>query len=314
MAHSRTSLFLGSLLVLFMVVQGLGQEKGSGQEKGPGQDKGPPPGQEGGRRGQGGFGGFGGAIDRPTLLGSDQVRHELKVNPEQAKKLDEVIAAYRKESMELYASMRSPDLSQEEREKMGKEILAKRAELTKKTGEKLDILLEKPQTQRLNEIVLQVQGTDALASEPVAAALKLSKEQIEKIKAATAARDEEMRSLRGGLRGAGGPGGFGGGGPGGGGPGGAGGFQEMIERSEKVRKKADEAALAVLTKDQRDDLEKLKGKPFEIDRRSLFSGRGGPGGGPGGGFGGGQGGGFGGGPGGGRGKGEKVRPAQDDQP
>ncbi len=260
--------------------------------------------QEGGQRPQrGGFGGgFGGAptIDKPTLLASSQVREELKIKDEQAKKIDEILAAHRQESSELFSGGRSRDLSAEEREKRQKESMEKRATLRKKTEAKLETSLEKDQLKRLGEIELQQQGIDGLASEPMVAALKLTKEQVEKIRSTVSTRDEEVRKLMGGLRGRGGPGA-------GGGTGSGGDFQEMREKTEKLRKEAGEKGLAVLSKEQREELDKLKGKPFELDRRALFGGRGNRPGGQG------RGRGEGGGSGGEGSSKEKSRPPEDDK-
>jgi Spy/CpxP family protein refolding chaperone len=252
-----------------------------------------------GRRGGGGFGGGGARlIDRATLLGSEQVRKELKVTDEQAKKLEEVLAAHRQQSMEIFQASRTGDGAAADREKSRQAIAEKTAALGKTTDDKLATVLDKDQSKRLSEIALQQQGPDGLVAEPVVAALKLTKEQTDKIRGVMTARDEETRKKMEELRGGGG--------------GGGGGFERMREESDKIRKKAGDDALAVLSKEQRDELEKLKGKPFELDRSTLF--RGGPGGGAGGpgGAGGGQGGNGGQGKRAGGSSGEKRRPPDDD--
>lgn len=253
--------------------------------------------QEGGRGGRGGRGrgfGFGRTINKPTLLGSEQVRKELKIGEEQGKKVEAVLAAYREESQELRSGLRLRDLSDEEREKKFAEYRKKRSELDKKTEKKLDSALEKDQAKRLNEIALQQQGIGGLMSENVVASLKLSKEQVKKIGAARNDRDEKIRELWSSVRGRGRGRGEGGG------RGGFGGWEEIREKSAKIRKDTEKTALATLSEEQREAFEKLKGKKFELDRRSLFRrGRGGRGGG----FGGDRG---------GRGGGERRRPPTDD--
>lgn len=265
-------------------------------------------GQEGGRggRGGGGFGGrgfgFGGStLDKPALLGSEQVRKELKLNEEQGKKVEAVLSAHREAAMEIGGAGRgNRDASEEERAKARAERTQKVADLLKKTEAKLAEVLEKTQGQRLDEILLQHQGPEALIADNVVASLKISAEQVDKIKAAIATRDSELGKLVGSFRG----------GPGG--PGGAGGdFQERREKMDKLRTDANTAAAAALSKEQTEALAKLKGAPFELDRASLFGGRGGPGG-PGGGRGG-PGGGRGGPGGGDTGKDRKRPPADDDK-
>lgn len=258
------------------------------------------PAQEGkkeGRRGGGG-GGFGGAgfggmqtPDKPILLGSEQVRGELKIVGDQAKKVEEVLASHREALPGLF-SRGSRDASDEERKKAREEAAAKRAELLKKTEAKLAEVLNKDQAQRLDEIALQQQGADALVADNVIASLKLSKEQTDKIKGTLATRDEELAKLRSAGRGQGG---------GGGGGGGRGNFEEVREKSDKLRKDAETTVLATLTKEQTESFQKMKGTPFELDRRSLFRGQGQGGGRQGGGGRGGEG-----------GTKERRRPAADD--
>lgn len=269
---------VGALLGLLGLVTGqaLAQEEG---------------GRRGGRGGGGPGGGFGGGfgggmtIDKATLLGSAQVRTELKIKEDKAKKLDEALAAHRQALVEIRGGGRNRDASPEEREKQRKEMEEKGTALRKKLDTTLADLIDKDQMKRLGEIELQAQGADGLVSEPVVAALKLSKEQVEKLKGVLSARDEARRGLFGG--------------------GGGGDFQGMREKMDKLRKEADEKAASVLSKEQTEELAKLKGAAFELDRSQLFPGRGGRGG-PGGPGGGGRGG-----PGGGAGGGERQRPPQE---
>lgn len=237
--------------------------------------------QEGGqqrpRRGGAGFGGFGRlgrGIDKPTLLGLDQVRKELKVDEEQGKKIDGVLADFR-EARRGSFQRPSQDLSDEERQKLRAERQKKMAELIGKTEKQLAGMLKKEQSKRLDEIELQQQGVDGLAGEYAIKALKLSKETVEKIKAAIQDRNQKQMEAMAGMRRGGG--GFN-----------REAFQEIREKNEKTRAETEKAILALLTKEQKEALEKLKGKPFELDRRAMFRGRGGRGGGAGGGAGGGR--------------------------
>jgi hypothetical protein len=137
------------------------------------------------------------------------------------------------------------------------ETAKKRDELRKKTEEKIAAALEKGQKQRLDEIALQQQGVDALVSAPVVAALKLSEEQVGKIKAAMTARDEEVRKAMEAAR-----------------QGGGGDRAAIREKTQAARKSAEEKATAVLSGEQREAFTKLKGKPFELDRGALRQGGG----------------------------------------
>ena len=218
----------------------------------------------GGAGGFGGMGGFGG-IDKSVLLGSDQVRKELKISDDQGKKLDEALTAHRQALRDTFSASRGAQgASEEERAKAREENAKKTAELSKKADAKFAEVLDKTQTERLDQIVLQQRGGEALTSEGVIASLKLSKEQVDKVKAAVATRDEELGKLRGSFRRPGGDGGAGGAG--------GGNFQEIREKTEKIRKDFDTAAMAVLTREQSESFTKMKGPAFELDRASLMRG------------------------------------------
>ncbi|MCZ6795386.1 MAG: hypothetical protein O7J95_17415 [Planctomycetota bacterium] len=217
----------------------------------------------GDRRSRGGFSGLGRSIDKPTLLGSTQVRKELKISGDQAKKIDKVLAAHRAKARELSRASRSRDLSREERRERFEELaksrqeLAKRsAELRRKTEAELDAALKKGQRKRLDAIALQQRGIDGLVSERVVAALELSEETVKKIRAALSNRDEGLRELRGLRRRRGDRGD-------------RGGSAEVRRKSRALEKKAKETALALLSQAQLQGFEKLKGKPFALDRSSF---------------------------------------------
>lgn len=264
------------LILLFSVSSAVAQDRE--RERRGGQDRGQR-GPQGGRFGgpRGGFGrGFG--VDKPTLLGSEQVQKELKVGEDQKKKIETVLEEHRGKFRELFGGGGDPAEMGKKREALGAE-----------TDKKLAKILRDAQVKRLNEIALQQRGVQALTDAPVVAALKLNDAQTRKVKDILAAGDEERRKLFGGAggRGPGGRGGAGGRRPGGG-PGGAGGrggqrgggqgFGEIMEKMQKIQKDTETRALGVLSSEQKEKFTALKGKPFELDRRSLFRGRGGFGG------------------------------------
>jgi hypothetical protein len=167
---------------------------------------------------------------------------------------------------------------------MFEDMQKQREELSRKTDEVLNALLEPAQITRLDQISLQMRLNGGLAaalkSDDIKAKLKISEEQIAKLDAAeTSARDEMqkmMEEMRASFQGGRGPGAPGGGAPGAGGP--PAGFEAMREKMEAARKKTSDAAMAVLTDAQKTQLEELKGAAFEIDMRAMMGGRGGFGG------------------------------------
>jgi hypothetical protein len=284
MKRLRQSIQIAVACTLALTVVAFAAEAGGGGAPG------------GGPRGMPFAGGMGGGqfINKVFLAGVDKVAQEIKITDEQKAKITEISTAYRKEQQTLFAgpggggrnmTPEEREKARAEREKMQPERQKKMAELLKTTEAKLDAVLQKDQVTRLNEITLQQQGVDGLVSERIVKELKLTDDQVKKLKEIITARDKERQAQFAGR-----------GGPGGGGDPAAGGTREERQKKmEEFRKTTETTAVAVLTKDQQAAYTKLKGKPFELDRATLMRGFGGPGGGRRGGGGGGGGGGAGGG-------------------
>lgn len=245
-----------------------------------------PPG--GGRGGPGGFGGggFGGfSIDRSMLLRAEQIRKELKIEEAQAATIDAALEAFREER----SAAPRPDrdaiskMSEEEQAALREKFLKERAELSKKMDEALGAMLEPEQSKRLDQIAMQMKLNAAtvatLKGDDMKSKLSLTEEQIAKLDEAEKAAAADMTKMFEEMRAAGGGGQPGGGRPGGGGAG----FAAMQEKMTAVRAKSTEAAMAVLTDEQKKTIDELKGAKFELDMRALMGGRGGNGGPPGGG-------------------------------
>jgi len=314
----RKVALLGLCSVTFSAVADAQPPRGDGGEGQPPQEggRGDRQGRGGGRGGfgGGGFGMMGGGmmggmmaprIDRATLLSNDKVRTELKIEEAQAATIDAALDAYREERNSAPRPDRDAfqNMSEEERTKMFTDMQKQRDELSKKTDEVLNALLEETQKGRLDQISLQLRiasGVVAtLKADDIKGKLKISEDQVAKLDEAEKASQadmqkmfEEMRGSFGGGRPGGGappaPGAPGAGGPGAGGPGA--GFEAMREKMEAARKKSTDSAMAVLSDDQKKQLEEMQGAKFEIDMRAMMGGRGGFGGGPGGPGGGGPGG------------------------
>ena len=251
--------------------------------------------QEGGGRQRGGRGGFGGGpggpfggprLDRAALLRIDKVRQELKIEEAQAATIDAALDAYNEQRD---ASPR-PDreafekMTEEERNAYMEKSRKEREELSKKTDEILVALMEEPQVKSLDEVAIQARlamsATTTLKADDIKGKLMITDEQIAKLdEAQKAADDERQKTMQEAFAG-----------------GGQGGDREamrarMTEMMTAMQKKSTEAAMAVLTDEQRMALDAMKGAAFELTMRDLMGGRG-FGGPPGGGGGrGGQGGG-----------------------
>lgn len=237
----------------------------------------PGGGQGGFGGGFGGFGGgFGGGMNSPyRLVTIAEVQTELNLTDEQVgdlKALGEKVAEELRSGAGNRESFQAlQDLPREDREKKVAEMMAKAEETRKKVMGKyqpdLDKILEAGQRDRLKQIQIQAEGSRAYQNADVVAALKISKEQQDKLDAIGKEFGEKARELfpRGGAGGGGGE---------------RPNFEEMQKKMTELNAARDKQLAEVLTADQKAAFEKLKGKTFEhLDklRPNFGGGRGGPG-------------------------------------
>lgn len=221
----------------------------------------------GGGRTRGGFGG-GPGMGRPqsalNLAANAAVQKELAATEEQIAKLktlsDEARAELR-EGMGRVEGLR--DLPEEERRAKFAEMAAKQAEAARKVEEKykpkLAEVLDAKQVERLNQIALQAAGTQAYADPAVAKALKLTKEQQEKLASINKEASEKLRESFA--------------------PGGGGG-EDRFAKMRELNAAREKDLAAVLSSEQTSELAKMKGKEFDL-AQLRGGGPGGPGGRPG---------------------------------
>ncbi len=231
--------------------------------------------------GRGGFGGPGGgrgfSIDRAMLLRIDKVRADLKIEEAQAATIKAALDAYREESNSTPRLDRDAfsKLSEEEQTALREKGQKDREELSKKTDEVLGALLEPEQTKRLEQIAFQMKLNSSLFAtlkgDDLKSKLALSDDQIAKLDEAEKAAQTEMQQL------------FAGGGQGGRGNPGGGGDPAAREAMQKkfadARTRTTESAMAVLSDDQKKQLDEMTGPKLELEMRDLFGGFGGQGGG-----------------------------------
>jgi Spy/CpxP family protein refolding chaperone len=186
------------------------------------------------RRGMGPGGGL-------FLLRLDQVQKELNLSDEQKEKI--------KELAKNLMPGRPPEGQRPSRED--------RQAMIEKTRKKLAEILKPEQMERFKQIEIQVQGAAALMDPEVAKTLAITEDQKAKLKALRDEAGEKIRKI----------------------------FDSMrdlspeereakrTENQEKMRqmqKEVMEKALAVLTSDQREKFEKMKGKKFDLDFSALM--------------------------------------------
>lgn len=249
--------------------------------QGPGGGRGGPGGGFGG--GRGGFGGGPGGGSPYSLLGNEAVQEELGLSDEQKTKSAALLGEMREARRAQFQgggpegrdSFR--DLSPEERRErfaaMQKEAAERNAKLQAEYKTKFGAVLDEVQLQRLQQIHWQSQGVRALQDPDLANALKLSDEQKSKIAGLLNQGPGGPRGGPGaGDRGPGGPreGGFRGGSPED--------REARIAEMRAQREKREAEVKAVLTDDQRAELENQLGASFDVSKLRGPGGPGGPGG------------------------------------
>ena len=213
----------------------------------------------GGRRGggPGGRGGFG--MTPLNLLGIEAVQKELELvdaQKEEIGKLTESMRGQRGGPGGPGGGANFQDMTDEERQAWMQERQKRAAEQQAKAKQELAGILLDEQQKRLQEIYIQVAGTQALNDDDVAAALTLTDDQKAQMQAARDEANAQRREL----------------------------FnsddrEAAFEKMAELTKQADEKILALLNADQQAKFAEMKGKPFDMPADALRGGRGGFGGG-----------------------------------
>lgn len=268
-----TGLFV-SCLAISVAVPVFGQEGGRRQRGG--QQGGP-----GGMFRQGGMGMMGGQ-GLAGLLAMEQVQTHLKLDAAQKGELKTLQESVESELRDVFTDLRE---SGGDFASMRDKIQEKIQGVMGKLDAKIEDILDPDQFDRLLGLFAQRGLSQALTHKAISERLELSADTVKKVREVEA---ESMAAIRDLFPGPG-AGGQGGGRQGGG----FGNFdpeemrkrmEQMREKMQEARKEAEEKILALLTDDQKEKLEALKGEKFDFPEVRGF------------GFGGGQGGfGFGGG-------------------
>ncbi|MFM9965399.1 MAG: secretin N-terminal domain-containing protein, partial [Planctomycetaceae bacterium] len=203
----------------------------------------------GGNRGGGGpgggfgFGGGGGGGSTLGLLLRESNAEELKLTDEQKTKIREISDKHREDTRirDLGGKMR--DASEEERTALLADIAKIVEEQRNKADVELKQVLSAEQFTRYRQLAVQSRGISSLADSDIADELKLTEEQLEKLKVVSEElakrRTEMMEKLRE--------------------AGGRSGFEEMRTKGEELRKEFEEKRLAILTDAQRVQWTAMKG-------------------------------------------------------
>ncbi|MFQ5732775.1 MAG: hypothetical protein ACE5KM_12580 [Planctomycetaceae bacterium] len=184
-----------------------------------------------------------------SLLRNPKVQEELKLDDDQKTEAAEAIKELNKSRREGFQKLRG--LKGQKRLKKSRENRKKyAADSTKKAKE----ILEPKQYARLQEILVQIQGTRALQNPEIQKKLKVTAEQKDKFrdvqKSGVEKRSKILKDLRAN--------------------GGRIDFRKYREKSQEVAKEVEKKTLEVLTKAQREQFAKMKGKKFDLGRRGRL--------------------------------------------
>jgi Spy/CpxP family protein refolding chaperone len=183
---------------------------------------------------QGGPGGRGGGLG--MLLTNKSVQEELKLDKAQEEKLTAAFEKFREDNKDDFAKLRDRNTSREDREAVMKKV----GEGSKKIA--ADVL--KPeQMKRLKQIQVQQEGVRAFANPEVEKDLKLTDKQKDELKTIAEDLQKQQREIfqnAGGNR------------------------EEARKKMTDLRKEKMDAALKVLTDEQKKTYKELTGAPFEV--------------------------------------------------
>ncbi len=197
-------------------------------------------------------------ISRALALSIEPVREELDIDAGQAQAIDQVIASWEKERRQA-----RPDrsaftfLTPEEKNELREKLAQEAAESSRRADSRVAELLKPAQLQRLDEMILQAK----LQLTPVAAlrdTLELSAEQEQRLQEV----EQEIAKEQGRLRTR---------------------ILEMVSSGKRDRNEigrlvretqqaAAEMALAVITEEQKQLLERLQGAPMKVDLWRIMMG------------------------------------------
>jgi hypothetical protein len=182
------------------------------------------------------------------LLGMPSVQKELELVDDQKAKITEANEKMMSSMREAFSGMEppSPDMTPEERQKSMEEMQKKMQPIQDELKKTLESVLLPNQLKRLKEIAVQVAGAQALNDKQIQEELKLTSDQLAKIKTINEDMSKKMRELFE-----------------------SGDFQSMREKMPEIRQDTEKKLLGVLTDAQKASLEKMKGQKLEIPESEM---------------------------------------------
>ena len=187
-------------------------------------------------------------FSRGSLLGLlrlEQVQKEMKLSEEQTAKVQELVEKLGAEMRQQYTALREIEDRQQRLEKMTE----LRDQIDDKVREQLRDVMPREQMMRLYQIRMQVRAVvDSLSNRYVARRLELTEEQQKKVAEISKETQAKQYELFASMRNASDEQ-----------------RSEAFQKFRQLRSDADEKALAVLTAEQKEAFENMKGEKIELD-------------------------------------------------
>ncbi|MBW4614976.1 MAG: Spy/CpxP family protein refolding chaperone [Desmonostoc vinosum HA7617-LM4] len=195
--------------------------------------------------------------DPLKLLQNSQIKKELNLTDEQSTKIKQIEEDFRASLRQRVSGVSLKGLDEKQQEQKITEISKDLDKQIQDTRTKVGAVLTPEQQTRWKQIALQIYGWGVLTKDDYSADLKLTPEQLQKM---NQLRDEMVQKMRANWQN----------------PDNSKQPRTQViaqnrQRLEQIVKNTNEQALAVLTPEQKKNLETLKGKEFKLDPTSLPS-------------------------------------------
>jgi hypothetical protein len=190
------------------------------------------------------------------LLQTTKVKQELKITEEQGAKLAKVADKYDQQAAAKLGSVQLDGLNSQEKAAKEQEIRETGDKLIESSRQEVSSILNPDQLNRLKQILLQVNGADALQDKEVAKQVGITPEESAKIQKLQASTNVMLRNSLGGPHN------------------GANQTQMSlgaanIRTADKINNQAQEKYMGALTPEQKEKLAKLSGAPFTLERTDV---------------------------------------------
>src|ERR1700676_4223115 len=239
--NSKTFLVLATALSLTPFANGQIQSK---------EQAGPPPPSLFGFPGSSRYG-----TDPLHLLQTAKVKQELKITDEQSTKLAKVADKYDREAASKLGNVQLDSLSGQQKVGKAQEVREAGDKLIESSRQEVSAILNADQLNRLKQILLQVNGAEALQDKEVAKQVGVTPEEPAKIQKLQAQTSSMLRQSLGMPK-----------------NGGATQPQMLganVRAADKINNHAQDQYMGALTTDQKQKLDKLRGAPFTLERSDI---------------------------------------------